>query len=341
MQIKLGLYLISYYRAMANGIGRIRTIGIAAQPTFGVAAPTATFVLPVTNAPQFSTQVQKALNEAALGSAYMVNDIQNTVRLTEVPLEFKIDERHYPLLLKQRFTISSGTVSGETAAYTHTLSYSNNTNNWYTIFLQDDDRNDYIVKDALFDNLDHTFDNDYVRVSASVIGAYPTASAVTNAITQPNEFVGRMVSYQDADVPGTATASAVLTLAANLDFGLNSDETRFGLGSAELACLQLTADKYMLNVTRLKPDTGYYDDNEAGTTKQVTLTVQDTGRFVSPTSTNPSITITVPRAKMETYTEEPDLDDLIRESFELTMLKPAGVSNTPMRVVVVNSVASY
>lgn len=328
---------------MANGIGRLRTMGIAAQPTFGSPAPTATYVMPLTNAPQFSATVQKVLNEAALGSAYQVNDIQNTVRFAEAPLEFKIDEDQAPLFFKQRYTIASVTASGETDVYEHTLSYANGTQSWYTLFLQDDNLQDYIVRDVLFDNLDFTFDNDFVRVSANAIGAYPTQSAVTNVVTQPKEFVGRMVSYLDDNVPGTATATNVISLTANLDFGINSEDTRFGLGSAELAALELTADKFMFNVNRLKPDVGYYDDNENGTTKQVEINVVDTAREVSGSAaaTNPSIVFTVPRAKFENYNEEPDLNELTRETFDLTALKPAGVANTPMSIVITNAVASY
>jgi len=326
-----------------NGIGRLRTMGIAAQPTFSTPAPSATFVLPLTNAPQFNATVQKVLNEAALGSAYQVNDIENTVRFSEVPLEFKIDEDQVPLLLKQRFEIASVTVTGESAVYQHTLSYANGTQSWYTLFLQDDNLEDYYVQNVLFDNLDFTYDNDFVRVSAGAIGSYPVATTVTNAVTQPKEFVGRMVSYLDDDVPGTATATSVLTLNANLDFGINSDDTRFGLGSAELAALELTADKFMFSVARLKPDIGYYDDNTDGTTKTIEINVTDVDRDVtgSVSGTNPSIVYTVPRAKIESYTEEPDLNELTRENFDLTALKPAGVSNTPMQVVVVNATESY
>jgi len=328
---------------MSNGIGRLRTMAIAAQPTFGTPAPTGTFAMPLTNAPQFTATVQKALNDAALGSAYETNDIQNTVRFTEVPLEFKVDEDQLPLLFKQRFTITSGTVSGETSVYQHTLAYTNGTSTWYTLFLQDDQLQDYVVKNVLFDNLDFTFDNDFVRISASAIGSYPTQTAVTNAITQPKEFVGRMVNYTDDDVPGTATATSVISLTGNMDFGLNSDDTRFGLGSAELAALELTADKFMFNVSRLKPDVGYYDDNEAGTTKQFSVNVTDTAREVSGSAlaTSPSIVFTVPRAKFENYTEEPDLNELTKENFDLTLLKPAGVANTPMSITVVNAIASY
>ncbi len=330
---------------MAKGIGRLRTMGIAAQTTFGTPAGTASFVLPLTNAPQFAPVVNKAMNDAALGSAYQLNDMEKTTRYTGIPLEFKIDEDQFPLLMKQRFTVASitTTVSG---VYKHTLTFNNNTNSYYTLFLQDDNLQDYIVQDALFDNIDLTFDTDFVRASANLVGKYPTQSNVTNtgAIVQPKEFVGRMVTYQDDDFPGTITATTVLALTMNLDFGLNSEDSRFALGTADLAVLQLTSDKYMFNVSQVKSDVSRYDDQEGLTMKQSKFTIQSTDRYVTssnPTGTRPSIVFDIPRSKMENYTEEPDLNELTRENFDLTALQPAGVASTPMTITVLNSKASY
>lgn len=326
---------------MTNAIARLRTIGIAKQPTFGVPAPSATYVLPLLNAPVFNPNIGKAMNESALGSAYQLNDMVRTNRFTEVPLEFKIDEDQLPLLLRQRFSIASVTVSGETVAYAHTLSYQNTTQNWYTVFLQDDNRADYIVSNALFDNLDFTMDSDFLRATANLVGSYPTNSAVTNAITQPKEFVGRMVSFTSDDVPGTATATSVLSMTVSMDYGINSEDTRFNLGNQDLAALELTADKFMANVNRLKPDVTFYEDHESLTMKQFVVTAEDTSRFVSPTSTRPSIAMTVPRAKMENYNEEVDLNELVREVFDLTFLKPVGVTGSPVSIVITNSVSGY
>lgn len=326
---------------MGNAIARLRTMGIAAQPTFGTAAPSATYVLPLTNAPQFTVTVNRVLNEAALGSAYSINDMDKTTRFTTVPLEFKVDEDQFPLIFKQRFTITSITTT-EATAYSHSLTFQNGTNTWYTLFLQDDNLQDYIVKDALFDNLDFTFDSDFVRVVSSVVGSYPTQSAVTNAITQPKEFVGRMVSYLDANVPGTVTTTTVLSMTGNIDFGLNSEDTRFALGTPDLAVLRLTGDKYMFNIKQLKADVTRYDEYENNTSKQFRVKAQSTDRFVgSTTATRPSIQFDIVRAKLENYTEEADLNELVTENFDLTALKPAGVATTPMSITVVNATASY
>ncbi len=72
-------------------------MGIAPQAVFDTPAPTATFVLPLINAPQINAVVNKAVNNSALGSAYQVNDVLTTTRMSNVPLEFKVDEDFLPL----------------------------------------------------------------------------------------------------------------------------------------------------------------------------------------------------------------------------------------------------
>lgn len=326
---------------MANGIARLRKIGIAAQPTFGTPATTATYVLPITNATVINTMVNRVVNNAALGSSYQINDVLSTTRMAEVPLEFKVDENQFPLLFKQRFTIASVTTTVSNV-YKHTLSYSESTNSWYTLFLQDDNLQDYVVKDALLDNLDFTLDQDFVRVTANAIGAYPTQTNVVLTATQPQEFVGRMATFLADDYPGTATNTNVLTAALNFDFGLNSEDSRYGLGSADLAVLRLTSDRYTMSVTKLKDDVSYYDDYTANQTKTLQFKLQNTDRFVDAgTLTRPLIQFDIPRAKIETYTEEPNLEELTRETIALVALKPANVTGTPLSITVLNSTASY
>lgn len=326
---------------MASTIGRLRTLGIAAQPTFGQAAPSASFVVPLTNAPMITTVVTKIMNEAALGSSYGVNDIEKTTRYSQLALEFKVDEDQFPLLLKQRFTITSVTAS-QSSAYVHTLAYSNNTNCYYTLFLNDDNNQDYVVRDALFDDHTISFDQDFVRVSTNVIGAYPTATAVSLTPSQPKEFVGRMVNYLADAVPGTVTASTALAVTANMDFGINSEDSRFGLGTTDLAVLKLTTDKYSFNVSRVKTDTTAYDDYNSNGSRQFRVLAMSTDRLVGSTiGTRPQIQFDVLRSRIENYTEEADLDELVKENFDLTAMKPYGVADTPLKVTVVNATASY
>ena len=326
---------------MANGIGRLRKIGIAAQSTFGTAAPSATYVLPLTNAPVVNTMVNRVNNTASLGSSYQVNDMLSTTRMAEVPLEFKVDENQLPLVFKQRFSIASVTAT-TTGVYKHTLSYSDNTNCWYTIFMQDDNLQDYVVKDALLDNLDFTLDQDFVRVTANAIGAFPTQTNVVLTVTQPQEFVGRMVSFLQEDFGTAVTSTNILSGSLTFDFGINSEDSRYALGSIDAAVLRLTSDIYKLSVTKLKDDVSFYDDYVANTTKVLQLKIQSTDRWVgSGTLTRPLIQVDIPQAKIDTYTDEPDLEELTRETISLTALKQNGTANAPLALTIYNATASY
>lgn len=330
---------------MSQTIGRLRTIGIAAQSAFGTPAPSATAVLPLTNAPHIEAAINKIMNEAALGSSYQINDIEQTTRFASVPLEFKVDEDQFPLIFKQRFAIASVTTT-VTGVYKHSLQYTETTNCWYTVFMNDDNNQDYVVSNALFDNIDLTFDKDFLRVNANCVGAYPTATAVTMTPTQPKEFVGRMISYLDAGVaPATVSATNIISASAKLNFGLNAEDTRFGLGSANLAVLRLTQDKYMFNVKQIKSDTTRYNDNENLTPKQFRILALNTDRYIAvanPTGTRPSIQFDIARAKMENYTENSSLNDLITEDFDLTAIKQASVTvSAPMSLTVYNLTSGY
>lgn len=328
---------------MANGIGRLRTIGIAAQPTFGQAAASASYVLPLLNSPTISVTDQKINNDAVLGSAYMTNEVESGNRFSEVPLEFKVDEDHVPLLFKQRFSISSVTASGETAVYEHTLTFQNTTNSWYTIFMQDDQRQDYVVRDVLLNNLSWTFDGEFVRVSATAQGAAPTATAVTNTVVQPKEFVGRMVGFEYNDDGSAVTATRALTVSAEMTFGTNGEDTRFNLGNRDLGTHLLTQDEYQFTVTRNQEDRTNYDDYMANQAKQFEIVVENTDRFIagSTNNTRPYINFSIPYAKLVEYSDDSNIDNLVQETLTLRALDKVGETNAPMQIVVRNAVASY
>lgn len=328
---------------MAQGIGRLRTIGIAAQPTFGTAATVSQYVLPLLNSPTFEPIINKIQNNAALGSSYMTNEIENGSRQVSVPLEFKIDERHAPLLFQQKFEITSVTASGETSVWEHTLEYTNSTNIWYTLFFQDDQRQDYSISNVLFNNLDFTFDQDFVRVNSTAQGSYPVTATIANTVVQPNEFVGRMVAFKIADDGVATTATNVLSVESNLAFGTNSEDTRFALGNEDLVVHEATADEFNFTVNALQANRDFYDDFTDNTGKQFDVVVESTDRFVSGSSNNtrPKIEFNIPYAKLTEFSDNSELDDLVQQSFTLKALDKVGEINAPMRIVVVNNVASY
>jgi len=318
---------------------RNRTIGIAKQPLFGTYAPSATHVLVLTEPAMFDAQVERLVNSSALGSSYMHNDMDWRNRFATASFDYKVDEDTFPLLFAQRFDVATTTTS---QVGTHVLTFGNNTNNYYTLFMQDDDIGDYVIGNALFETHTIALDQEYVRMTSSVIGAYPSASTVTNVISQPKEFVGRMVNYSEDDVPGTVTSTNILSAGMTFNFGINSTTTRFGVGSGDLQHLTLTQDEYMMNISKIKTNTSVYDDANALTTKQFRVVAENTDRYIEgQTITRPLIQFDVPRAKIDSYTENPSFEDVLQESFDARLLKPVGVSDAPIKITIKNHTLSY
>lgn len=328
---------------MSNGIGRLRTMGIALQGTFGSAESSATFVLPLMNTPMVVPVVNKLDNTSALGSGYGVNSVYTLDQYATFPFEIKVDEDQFPLLFAQKFSVSSAAAAGETVVYEHTLSYANTTQSWFTLFLQDDQRADYVMQDVLLSGLNLTLGRDFVKITGDAVGKLPASGSVTNTVTQPKEFVGRNVSYRDNDYGSAVAARDILSATANHAFNLTSEDERFKLGSGDIALNLITEDMYTLEIQKNKDGTDYYDDYVNNTKKVYDLTITDTSRYVtgSVANTNPSILLEYPAGYISEYAEDGGLSDLVKESFTLKAVDEIGVTNAPLKITVVNATASY
>lgn len=328
---------------MANGTGRNLTFGIAAQPTFGTPVTASTYTLAVTNAPSIERSISKLLDTAQLGSVYSTDDIENGNRQATITLEGKVDENYLPLLLKQRFSITSVTASGETAVYQHTLAFTNTTNSWYTLQIDDSSNQSYYIQDALITNLKLTMNGEFITFSAEFAGAYPVTYSGSNVAVQPKTFVGRMATFKYANDGSTPTATNVLSSTATFEFGTNSDETKFFLGKQDLGTHELTQDTYLLEVTTLESGVGNVNDFTLNTAKEAQIVVTNTDRNVvgAVAATKPSFTIDIPYAKLQEYSTSYPTDDSKMETFKLMALDKVGEINAPAKLTVVNSVATY
>ena len=323
---------------MSNAIGRIRLLGIAAQPTFGTAATVPSFVLPMLDAPTIETVVTKIRDEAALGSAYGVDAVDNGNRFANIPISVKLDEDQLPILYKQRYDIT--TVTGSAGVFTHSLAFTNNTNCWYTLFLEDDNRETYVVRDALFDSLNITADQEYIRLEGNAVGHYPVVSTANLTVKQPKTFLGSNANFFYGDYGGAKTAYKTLAFNLNHTFGLSDEGDNFFLGSQDLGNHVLTQDEYMYEFTGLESDRTNYDDFTANTKKHFDF-VLTTTRTITGSSVTPQITFNVPVAALETWSEDVPLDQLVKETFGLLALDEVGVTNAPLKITVINNTSSY
>lgn len=329
---------------MSVAIGRLRTLGIAAQSTFNTAAVSPTFTLPLQDAPTVEPVQNKVRNISALGSIYESNALVNANRYANIPINVKVDEEQFPLFFKQRFNITATVVTGETTVYEHTLSYTNNTNTWYTLFLEDDNRRSWIMKNALLSDFAITMDAEFVRLEMQARGNYPETTTTANTITQPKDFVGRNVEFRYANYTSTKVTYNLLSANLTLGFSVNDEADAFFLGEDDLGTNVLVQDTdFMCEVVGLEIDKANFDDFSNNTKKHWDFQMIDTGRTITGSvgTIYPYIKLDYPVGFMETYAEDAPLDQLVKETLGLYAVDEVGVANAPLVITVRNARASY
>lgn len=324
---------------MENAIGRKRLFGIALESTFGVPATSPTFILPMLDLPTIQKDQKKAENESAMGSQYGVNSVVNTIRESSVSVNVKIDERHLPMFFAQRFAITSATVSGDASAYQHQLSYSTTVDKSYTLFVYDPDRGSMLSSGNKFSTLNVIAEQGYLRLEGEAMGKYVSTWTNTASASQPYEFVGRNVTASYAEYTTTTSTISILKATLNHNFGLSNEEFNFELGNQDKTANVLTNDRFETEITKRLANYTFRDQYSNNTKLKWKLNIIDTGRQVS--NQNPSIVFDYPVGYMISHSEEGDLNNPLTETFRLLAVDEVGVSDAPLKITVVNSIASY
>lgn len=325
---------------MANGIGRLRLKGISLQPNFGTASTSPGFFIPADEAFLIEPVLNKAENDAAMGSGYEVVDMQNTTRFSQFPLGHKVDEDLYPLFFLQKYSIST-TDNGD-STHTHELFYKNTTQNWFTVFMQDDQRTDYRMKDVLFNGLNTAVEaGTHLTLNGQGVGHYLESGGYTVTAVDPDVFTGGDVNMYAGDFGGALAEQAVETLTANHSFSLSGEDRNFDLGNNDLAFHEIAEDRYEFEFTSKMVDRDEYDIFTANTERVYTVSVTDTGRTIGTASQNPTIVLEYPIGKPMSFTPEGDLNTHL--TFNASYLANArkSVTDSPLKITVINSTPSY
>lgn len=331
---------------MSNGIKRKRTVGIAAESAYANASATgsSTFVLPIVdyNVEDVTTIIE---NEAAVGSSYGVNDTMVATEMSNVSMTLKVDEDQLPLFFKQCFDINSSAASGETVVYQHVLSYnSSNTGTSYVLRIDDPDRDNLYVPGVKWESMNFVAEpGGFFTVELSGRGRHSETWTGSNTVTEFKEFAGRNATYQLVD-QGTSYANySALMANFNFTFGLSDDGDNFTLGSRLMQNLFTTVSRFEAEITALLSDYTLRDKYRNNTTQKSKVIVTDTARFVtgSVANTSPSITFEYPAQKIIAWAEDGDLNAVLKQKFTLLATDQVGTADTPVKITVVNAIASY
>lgn len=334
---------------MSNGIKRRMSLGISLEDTYGVLTGTSsTYALPVVDS-SIEEVVNKAENTAMLGSTYEVNDSKVLNSYTNFSFTVKADENVVPLLFKQKFSISSALVSGETAVYEHTLTYKNanvaGANESYALFVDDPDRDDLKMNGARFNNIDivGTQDN-FVLIELSGIAQFPEKVAITNTIDfAAREFVGRNITYTQADYGDSLASQKLSNLTARHNFNLSDEADNIMLGDDTISALFTKQDRFEAECTALFDSNDIRDAWAAGTKQKSLISIEDTGRYVtgSVASTSPKIEIGYPIQSIMEWSRDGGANDIMKQNYRLLAIDDPSVATAPITLSVINSVASY
>lgn len=334
---------------MDNGIKRRTSVGVAAEDSYGVYTGTASsYVLQVMSY-EINPIVNKIENEAMFGSTYGVNDAKIANKYCKVDITAKVDENVIPLLLKQKMSISSALVSGESAVYKHTLTYSNNnvasTGQSFALFLDDPDRQDYRITGARFSNFDFIGAQDnFFLIEMSGMAKFPVATGITNTIDfSAREFVGRNISFQMADYGDSLSSQLLASLSARHSFMLSENEDNILLGEEEPGRLFTKDDRFEAECVALFDNTDIRDVWAANTRQKSQITVSDSDRYVegSVANTNPSLTFIYPVQHIIDWTKQGGANDIMKQQFRLLAIDDPSIATAPISIEIVNSVASY
>lgn len=329
---------------MANGIGRIRTLGFSKETSYGTGPNTASYYLQVIDTPRINIVQNKAENIMSMGSKYATNAVKNTTRMANFSLNIKVSENALPLLLAQSFQISTATVSGDANVYRHTLSYSSTTTQSYVFFLQDPDRTSIKMNGVKLSSFQFGLATDgFVTLQLEGMGQFPVTWTNTVSATTAQEFVGRNATYSQAPTAQTYTTTSVISATINHTTTLSADTDNFALGSADVIQIANMEDRFEQQVTALFPDFALRDYYTNNTKIKNRFVITDTDRFVvgSVANTNPNITFEYPSSQIITWNDTGGIGELLKQELTTLALRDSTIATSPAVITITNNVASY
>lgn len=333
---------------MANAIKRKITLGIAKESVFNVAEASPTFLIPAVDMTE-KPNVNYTPNKAMLGSSHGNNSQRVTTKDQKMDFEMEVDEDVLALLLLQNFTDSVANAAGETAVKVHTLAYNSSNNGAsYTLFIQDDDREDKIISGFRYADLALKIaPQDKIKVSlGGGRGKLSATGSVTNTISGIRDFVAANATYTLAKYGESLAAMSGQVLSIDLDHKtpLVADEQAFGVGSQDMQNNSTLETDFMNTVKALYPDNTYRDHYEAGDNMHSQINIVDTSRYVdgSVANTNPVVKIVYPHQNIVDWTPSGDPGSaLYSQELKFSANDEPSVSGAPLYFEITNRVASY
>lgn len=325
---------------MTKYIGRRVDIGVAAEASRGAgAAPS--LRLPATDF-DFDDKTSKARSVAGVGKIADVNDALLLLNWGEGAIEGEIGDQSIGYLLYNM--LGSLSTSGPTdEAYTHSFSVSNTNSHQSLALLVDDPNTTEMFRLAMLNQLELSQELDSLAMySAEFMSKKAAASGSSVPDASDNRFTKKHLSVKVAsDIASLSGASTLSIKDVTFSVGKNTilDDS---IGTAE------PEDIYNQSLTVEGELTLNYDDEtwknymKNNTIRAMEIKWTNTDETIGAGSTNPSLTIQMPRVDLFDWAADYALDEIVTQTISFKALADIENSNDIISTCdLVNGVTSY
>lgn len=326
---------------MAKYIGRLVNLGVAPEASRGAGAA------PVYHLPKndfsFDDKIVKARSEASLGKISDSEEAFVTTNYGQGDFGGEIRSKSFGLLLYAM--LGSKSVSGPTdEAYTHSFTLSHSNQHPSLSFVVADANTTELYKLVMLDSLEITAELDQVvQYTTSFMSKKGNATGLTvpSAVVE-DKFTKKHVAVRVAtDVSGLAAATAlsIKSLTLSISKNVTLDDV---LGTAEpedILNRQISVEgQIMLNYE----DETWKNYFRNGTYRSMEIKMVNTDETLGGGSTNPSLTIQMPKVDFHEWSPEYGLNDISTQtiSFKANYDLTNGADIISL-CQLVNDVASY
>lgn len=325
---------------MADIIGRQISYGIGKETTRGTAVSAGHWLRHLSA--DLWTKVDKTLNESANGTNVKYNDSDIARQWAEGTLEGKVQTESFGMVLLGALgtvaSVANADASGD--VYNHTFSIANSSTPQSLTIVQKSANADRAYALAMVDNLNITAEaGEYVKFNMGVTAKKHASATSTVAYIDETEFTSKHITAKmAANVAGLTGATAIDVESVSLDVNRNL-EPYFAHGSVDVSEINSTTVEITGSIT-LRWDASTYEDLFYADTKQAFQLVMDNTDVTIGTAANPSITITVPKASIETLDVDQSLDAVVKQTVTFVGLFDTATAKLA-DVVLTNTTATY
>ena len=326
---------------MSKYIGRLVKLGVAKESARGGGAS------PVYHVPKTSFSFDDKIVQArSVGSLGKISDSEEafvTTNYGQGDMEAEIRMDSFGLFLYAMLgSVSTAGPSDE--AYTHSFTVNQGNQHQSLSFVVEDENTAELFKLVMLDSLELTAELDeVVRFTASFMGKQAVDTGLTvPAVTSESKFTKRHVSLKVAsDIASLSGASAISlkSLTLNIQKNVSLDDV---LGTAEpedILNRQLAVEG---EITLNYEDETWKNYMKNGTNRAVEIAFTNTDDTIGSGSTNPSLTIQLP--KVDFFDWEPDysLDEIVTQTMSFKASRDvANAQDIIYLCRLINGVVSY